>query len=74
MKKLAKLAMPLAVLAPLTGCAPLTAVTASCEIGNHVTVGKNDKLTERTASEIEKNNKSREAGGCPAPQRVASKS
>jgi hypothetical protein len=42
-------------------------VTATnCAVGNHVSVSKSDKLTEQTASEIEGNNRSREAGGCPS--------
>lgn len=63
-----------AALVLLTGCVKDIVGIASCEVGNHVTVGKADRLTEKTASEIEKNNRSREAAGCPAPQRVASKS
>lgn len=65
MQKLARLAMPLVLLAPLTGCATPFVVTATnCEVGNRVTVSKHDTLTERTASEIEGNNRSREAAGC----------
>lgn len=74
MKRLAKLAPPLALLGLLTGCSQSIVATVSCEVGNHVTVSKHDKLTERTASDIDANNRSRIAGGCPAPkpERVAS--
>lgn len=58
----------------LTGCVKDIVGIASCEVGNHVTISKADRLTEPTAAEIEKNNKSREAAGCVQPQRVASSS
>lgn len=65
MKKLARLVLLLASPALLTGCATPFVVTATnCEVGNRVTVSKHDTLTERTASEIEGNNRSRDAAGC----------
>lgn len=64
MPKLAKLALLLALPALLSGCAKTIAAIASCEIGNPVSVSKNDKLTEKTASDIEANNESRRAAGC----------
>lgn len=66
MRRLTRLVLLLAPLALLTGCASLKSivVTANCAVGNHVTISRNDKLTEQTASEIEGNNRSREAGGC----------
>jgi len=65
MSRLARLAPPLALLALLTGCAKNSVVTAiSCQVGNDVSVSKNDKLTEKTASDIEANNESRRAAGC----------
>lgn len=67
MQRLARLALPLAPLVLLSGCAKTIVATASCEIGNHVSVSKNDTLTEQTAQEIDANNKSREAGGCQPP-------
>ena len=74
MKRLDRLALPLVLLGLLTGCSQSIVATVSCEVGNHVTVSKHDKLTERTASDIDANNRSRIAGGCPAPklERVAS--
>jgi hypothetical protein len=73
MRKPAKLAMPLVALVLLTGCVKDIVGIASCDVGNHVLIGKGDTLTDPTASEIEKNNRSREAAGCVKPQRVASK-
>jgi hypothetical protein len=35
-----------------------------CSSWRHQTISKNDKLTERTAAQIEANNKSRPAWGC----------
>lgn len=70
MQKLARRVMPLAALVLLTGCVKDIVGIASCEVGNHVTISRNDRLTEQTASQIEKNNLSREAAGCI--QRVAS--
>lgn len=65
MQKLARLALPLALLGPLTGCATPFVVTATnCDVGNLITISKKDVLTERTASDIEANNKSRLAAGC----------
>lgn len=74
MKRLARLALPLVLLGLLTGCSQSIVATVSCEVGNHVTVSKHDTLTERTASDIDANNRSRIAGGCPVPksERVAS--
>lgn len=60
-----RIALAFFVLALLQGCATPNILTATnCEVGNRVTVSKNDKLTERTASEIEGNNRSRDAAGC----------
>lgn len=73
MRKLVKLATPLVALVPLTGCGNTTALIASCEVGSHVMTRKGDVLTEGTASDIERNNKAREAAGCQPPQRVASR-
>ena len=74
MQKLAKLAVPLACLAALTGCANLKPIVAiaNCDVGNHVTISKRDVLTDQTAQEIETNNRSREAGGCRARKGAAS--
>lgn len=72
MRKLARLAMLLAALVSLNACAPNTVGIVSCEVGNHVLIGKGDKITDETLSDIEKNNRSREAAGCVHPQRVAS--
>ena len=51
-----------------TGCArDFVGIVASeelCRDWRGVSVSKNDKLTEQTASEIEANNKSRPAWGC----------
>ena len=75
MRKLVRLAMPLAALVPLTGCAPTGAlIVASCEVGTYTPMRKGDVLTPETASDMEKNNESRKSAGCQPPQRVASKS
>lgn len=68
MQKFARLVLPLAVLMPLCGCAKNGAVIAltNCNVGNHVLVSKNDKITEETAKDIATNNASREAAGCEA--------
>jgi len=64
MPRLARLALLLALPVALNGCAKTIVGIASCDIGNRVTVSKSDILTERTASEIEGNNRSRDAAGC----------
>lgn len=64
MQKLAKLVLLLVLPVALSGCAQTIVGIASCDIGNRVTVSKNDILSERTASEIEGNNRSRDAAGC----------
>lgn len=68
MRKWIKPAALLLPLALLTGCAKNGAVIAltNCNVGNHVLVSKNDKITEETAKEINANNASREAAGCGA--------
>ena len=74
MKKLVRHALPLVFPVLLAGCSQSIVATVSCEVGNHVSVSKNDRLTEQTASDIDANNRSRVAGGCPVPkpERVAS--
>lgn len=68
MRKWIKPAALLLPLALLTGCAKNGAVIAltNCNVGNHVLVSKDDKITEETAKEINANNASREAAGCGA--------
>lgn len=68
MQRLTKPAALLLPLALLTGCAKNGAVIAltNCNVGNHVLVSKNDKITEETARDISTNNASREAAGCEA--------
>ena len=59
----------------LTGCANSTVVTAEalCQDWRHQTVGKEDTLTDKTASQIEANNRSRVTWGCKAGANVAKK-
>lgn len=60
-----RIAIAFLILACLQGCAtPNILLATNCEVGNRVTVSKHDTLTERTASEIEGNNRSRDAAGC----------
>lgn len=60
--------MAVSVAATLCGCATQGIVFATsenlCQDWRAISVSKNDKLTEQTASEIEANNKSRPAWGC----------
>jgi hypothetical protein len=72
-RKPARLALLLALPVLLAACGQNIVGIASCEVGSHVGVSKGDVLTEPTAADIERNNKSREAAGCIKPQRVASK-
>lgn len=57
----------------LTGCSSTTVVTAEalCKDWRHQTVSKDDKLTDKTASQIEGSNKSRVVWGCAAGQNKA---
>lgn len=65
MSKPAKLVLLPALLVLLTACEHGAGIVmVSCEVGNAVSVSKSDRLTEQTASEIEANNRSREAAGC----------
>lgn len=51
----------------LSGCSGSTVEIASnlvCKSWRPVTVSKDDKLTEKTASQIEGNNEARKAVGC----------
>jgi len=64
MKRPTKLGALLVLLAPLAGCSKSIVAIANCNVGNIVTVSRQDVLTERTASDIEANNKSRRAAGC----------
>lgn len=68
MPRFARLALLLVLPVLVSGCAKSIAgiATTNCNVGNHVFVSKNDKLTEETAKEIDANNASREAAGCGA--------
>ena len=68
MRRSARLALLLVLPALLSGCAKSIAgiATTNCNVGNHVYVSKNDRLTEETAREIDTNNASRQAAGCEA--------
>lgn len=69
MRKLAKPVIALAAMVPLTACetAGVLTVLASCEIGTYTQQRKGDRLTEETAADMERNNESRKAAGCPEP-------
>lgn len=61
--------LPLACLALLSACAQipkpvLIAQEKLCESWRHQTIAKGDKLEEKTASQIEGNNKARPEWGC----------
>lgn len=59
----------LMLLVPLTGCARDTALTVDsakiCSVWEQIDTTKDDKLTEGTASKIERSNIGRESFGCP---------
>lgn len=68
MPRMRKSAALLLSLGLLTGCAQTPPIVATaetlCKDWQHQKIGKADKLTEETASQIEANNKSRPAWGC----------
>ena len=75
-RKPPKLALMLLSPALLTACVktPLPAPIAAdslCSSWRHETISKNDKLTEKTAKQIEANNKSRPAWGCVYGENIA---
>ena len=76
-RKLPPLSAALISLALLTGCAADTVTTVSiakvCPAWPQIGVSKADKLTERTASQIEKSNIGRETLGCPYEKPAPSK-
>lgn len=78
MRSIARCAFALLSLGLLTGCAvtPYRVVTAGelCQDWRHKTVSKDDKLTEKTASDLEADNKSRPAWGCAYGKNEAAKS
>jgi len=66
MRKILKYGMLLSGPALLSGCSTNTVVTAEnlCKDWRHMTVSKNDKITDKTASQIEASNESRVTWGC----------
>jgi len=67
MLQIVKCAAGLLSLALLNGCSKNLVVIAApelCRDWQHQTVSKDDKMTDKTASQIEANNKSRPAWGC----------
>lgn len=77
MQRTLKCASALACLALLSACSKgsvaIVDIGALCADWRHKTVSKNDKLTERTASDIEADNDSRVNWGC-APGKNTAKS
>ena len=68
MRRTLKFASLLGSLVLLTGCESLRVAIvdtkALCEDWRHMTVSKNDKLTDGTATQIEASNNSRPNWGC----------
>jgi hypothetical protein len=75
MKQTLKFALLLSAPVLLAGCGKNFVVTAEelCRDWQHQTVSKHDTLTDKTASQIEANNKSRPNWGCqPGENRAKS--
>lgn len=68
MKSILRYGLMLASPVLFSGCSTLPVVIADsaalCQDWRSISVSKTDKMTEQTASEIEANNKSRQAWGC----------
>jgi hypothetical protein len=77
MQKMLTCASTLLALALLSGCSKgsvgIVDTGALCQDWRHKTVSKSDKLTEKTASDLEADNASRENWGCE-PGKNAAKS
>lgn len=76
MRKMLRFASALPVLALLSGCSggsvAIVDTGALCKDWRHKTVSKHDKLTERTASDLEADNDARVNWGCKPGENKAS--